>query len=629
MPDTRPRWLAAFEASPGGETSRRRLGLLASMALALGLRFLTMPGLTREGLRLVSMDDYGHLRRAILALRQFPHLPVLDPYLNHPHGGLWIWPPLFDLSIALPARLLFGANAEVAEVTLMAALVPPVLGTLSILPLYFFARRVLGTVEAWAAVGIYAFLPAAVSWSSFGHADQHAAEALGLLLVLLASSRVLGPRRSRRADASAAVGLALALGGSVLTWQGAIFVAPIVAGAALVGHRETPVGLAHLGAAVLVLPVTFLYPGPVTYISFSSFQPLFLALVGTLLLATRWRPWGFLLAVTVGLVALVAWPPLGDGVRHLFSATSGAQEEPGRYLAYPREWLTLIAEYRPLLQGGPGHALSQLSVGLVLLPIVLALWIQKAWREASRRGSWTLLVLAGVVVLAMALSQRRYAYYLVILVALALAAVVGELVRHFGWAGALPLPLLALITSGSVLKDLPRTPGAAGSDVFWTLDQLAELDPPPNGGLGLGGVRPGEVPGVLAPWSLGHLVTLQTGRPAVADPFGYGFLRQSEVLTAPPSRDAEVHRRLRQWNCRYLITTDLRPVLSLYARAVGRHDLPVDAMLAVRAHSSPQPRPVPYLQLVITSRTGWWDRSGTWVPRLKVFRILDPPRAPP
>jgi hypothetical protein len=80
---------------------------------------------------------------------------------------------------------------------------------------------------------------------------------------------------------------------------------------------------------------------------------------------------------------------------------------------------------------------------------------------------------------------------------------------------------------------------------------------------------------------------------------------------------------LRAWRCRYVVTGDLRPVLPTYASAVGR-ELPVEQMWSDRVHRSASERPLPYLELVLTSETGVPD-GGTILPRLKVFRVVEAP----
>ncbi|HET9227406.1 MAG TPA: hypothetical protein VFR31_12115, partial [Thermoanaerobaculia bacterium] len=151
--------------------------------------------------------------------------------------------------------------------------------------------------------------------------------------------------------------------------------------------------------------------------------------------------------------------------------------------------------------------------------------------------------------------------------------------------------------------------------------RLGALDPPPGDPLRPDTVRPGEVEGVMAPWAVGHTVTLLTRRPAAADNFGYGFHRQARLLTTPPEEDAEAFRLLRETRCRYLITTDLRPVLPAYAAAVGRTGLPPEAMLAVRVHESDSPQPLPFLRLVLVSESVWPAPDGRLVPRWKIFRV--------
>lgn len=609
-----------------GSVPRRDAWIVVAASLgALLLRFLTWPAMTRDGLRLVSMDDYGHLRRAMATLADFPRVPAFDPYLHHPEGAIWIWPPGFDLGIATLGRLLFGSDAGLAELTMVAALVPPILGALTIWPLFIFVRRTVGRSEAlWASV-FYAVLPAAVVWSSFGRADQHCAEALALVLVLAAFARLLTREtiRETRLDWPGVTLAAFAVAGAVLVWQGAVFVVPVVALAAVLARRPIPAAASLLLAAVLVALPAWGYPGPTTYLSFGSFQPLFLALWAGLLGVAAVPRWGLGLAVVAGSAVALTWPPIAGGVRHLLSATSEGGRVAGGLEVSPKAWLQLIFEYRPLFSAGLGRPLAELSGGLLAVPPVAVWWGWRAWKHPSERARLALPLVAIVAITAMAISQRRYVYYLSALVAMAMAVAAVNLFRRFRrsrWVAAL-LVALALVPIVRPLSRQPRIASAAGSDVFWTLETLGALDPP-----GVEPFRPslvaaGEVPGVLAPWSLGHLVTLFTGRPAVADNFGYGFERQSWIYTAPPEADSEVRRRLDLWNCGYLITADLDSVLLSYAEAVGHGSVAPSQMLVNRVHRSGSNRPLEFLELVLVSRSGSRGEDGSFVPRLKVFRV--------
>ena len=622
------------EPSAGGSVPRRLdvYAVFGASLVALLLRFLTFPAMTGDGLRLVSMDDYGHLRRAMATLADFPRVPAFDPYLHHPEGAIWIWPPGFDFGIAAIARLLFGAGADLAEVTLVAALVPPMLGAMTIWPLFAFVRRTIGLAEArWAAI-FYAVLPAAVVWSSFGHADQHCAEALALVLVLAAFSRLF-VREDREGSVGGGGALAedwlgvalaaLALSGAVLIWQGAVFIVPIVALAAVLARRPLPAAVSLLLAAVLVAIFAWAYPGPITYLSFGRFQPLFLALWAGLLGMAAVPRWGLAMAVTSGSVVALSWPPIAGGVRHLLSATSGGGLVAGGYEVSPKEWLELIFEYQPFFSSGLARPLGELSGGLLALPPVAGWWAWRVWRLPSERARLALPMIAMCALTVMALLQRRYVYYLSVVVALALAVAVVHISRRVPrgrWVAAV-LVVLALAPIVGPLARQTRIGSAAGDDVFWTLEALGALDPPGVEPFRPTSVAAGEVPGVLAPWSLGHLVTLFTGRPAVADNFGYGFERQSWIYTAPPEADREVARKLDRWNCRYLITADLDSVLVSYAEAVGHGSVPIDRMLVNRVHRSSSSRPLEFLELVLVSRTGSRMADGSFLPRLKVFRV--------
>jgi asparagine N-glycosylation enzyme membrane subunit Stt3 len=594
----------------------RRAILGALCGLAFALRLVTLPALSAGGARLLSVDDYGHLRRAAEIVRNFPRVPYADPYLGHPDGGRWIWPPLFDLAIAAPARLLWGAGAPVAKILLVVAWLPPLLGALALLPLAALARRALGDRPALWVAAVYAILPAAIAWSAFGHGDQHVAEALTFLATLAALAAWLGGGRDDWRDY---LPVSVALATAVLVWQGAVFLAPILGAAAWLERRSRGGVWILLGSAILVAPWAWIAGGPTTYISFGPFQPLFLGLCAALLaLAARGR-WGIASAAATALVAGLAWPPLFGALGHLAKSTSAAGSS-GAFLAYPKEWLALIGEYRPLLARGIVPALLQLSAGLLALPVAWGFWIAGARRQDGRSAALVVLSCATPVVLAMALAQRRYVYYLAPLVAIALvdlAALLGG--RRRVLAGAVVLVALLPVASG--ISELRIAVGAPGLDLLTTLARLGQLDPPAGDPLRPVEVAPGSVEGVMAPWSIGHLVTIFARRPAVADNFGYGFAEQARFFTTPRSEDAAAYEQLARLRCRYVVVTDLRPVLAAYAAAAARPGVALEDTLAMRLERSRAARPVSFLRLVLVSESAVPDERGEPLPLVKVYRF--------
>jgi asparagine N-glycosylation enzyme membrane subunit Stt3 len=620
-------------------TTRAEALLLAGAVLAaLAVRLLSVPAATEGGLRLASPDSYAHLRRAESVARNFPRVPVRDAWLNHPDGGIFIWPPAFDLLVGGTARLFHGADATRDEVTRVLALLPPLLGALQVVALFFLARRVLSRRRAAIATVAFAFVPAAAIWSQFGHGDHHVAETLLLLLLLLALARagesgLSGTQGLRRALLAGAT-----LAAMVLTWQGAVFAAALSflwAALALPGPRATAFALsAALLAAFGAVPFALGEDLPFTFVSFGWFQPVLLlagAAVVAAIAAVRstGRTRAALAAVALLLAAgaapfaprLAATVLRGSQYVAIHAAGVALDEvEKGGYLSYPRDFLGVVAEARPLVRPPFGAtlrtAIEELSPGFVLLPVAVFAW-------GRRRPDRRLLALFGATLLLMTLSQQRNVYYLAPFAALAL----GEGLGRFAPRGCLR-SRAALLAAASLLVVLPGLPhygrivryaGAPGTDFAETLLRLRALAPPPADSADAPQPTPGSIPGVFAPWSAGHFVTALSGYPSAADPFAYGWRRQARLYTT--TDDGEAERILRETRCAWLFTTDLRAVLPAYAAAAGRPATPLAATFAVRVHESASPRPLPFLELALDSRTAYRTPDGRVVPRFRIFRV--------
>ena len=620
-------------------TPRADLGLLAAaFVVALGVRLLSVPAATDGGLRLASTDCYGHLRRSASVARNFPRVPVRDAWLNHPTGGIFIWPPGFDLLVGGTARLAYGADASQEEVARVLATLPPLLGALHVVPLFFLARRVLSRRRAAIAALAYALVPTAALWSQFGHGDHHVAEALLLLLLLLALSRAREAARGTAAEAGRAVVAGAAAAAMVLTWQGAVFAAALAfLWAALALSPPGAIALALSATAFTALGTWPFVAGrdlPFTFVSFGWFQPaLLLAGSAAVALIAGVRAEGRRRGAALGLALLLAAAaaPLAGpmsaavlrGSRYVATHAAGEavdEMDRGGYLSYPKDFLAVVSEARPLVRRPYARtlrsAVEALSPGFLLLPVVLVPWAR--WR-ADRR----LLALFGGAVLLMTLSQQRNVYYLAPFAALALAEALARLAPR----GALRRAPAAL-GAAALLVVLPGIPrygdvvaygGAPGPDLLDTLGRFRALAPPPADPAALPQPAPGSMPGLFAPWSAGHFVTALTGWPAVADPFAYGFRLQARLYTA--TDDAEAERILAEARCAWLFTTDLTPVLRSYAASAGRGAVAPSATFASRVHFSASPRPVPFLELALESGTGAVGPGGRLVPRFRIWRV--------
>ncbi|HKD16484.1 MAG TPA: STT3 domain-containing protein [Thermoanaerobaculia bacterium] len=626
-------------------------GIAAAILLGTFLRMHTRAdAAVGDRVHPLDSDSAYHMRRARFAAAHFPRTILFDPLMNFPDGAVAIWPPLFDLALALPARLAHGASASAGEVERGAAWVPVALAAGAIVLAGLLGRRVAGAAAgAWVALFL-AVSPGHVLWSQYAHTDQHAGESFSglLFLVLFLGSRE-DPEAPGGAARDAAAGTALAL--AVLTWHGAIYWGAIAALALVVesaigGKRSLRGAALVLGlAAALTAAATSAWLGwlspPLTYVSFGFFQPLFLAaLLGgaaAIDLAIRARrrdlPRRDLAAglAAVVVAAAVTLPFAGGllaglvhGVGYVAGTTSEVQGT-GGYVSYPKGWLKGIFEARPLFADGPRLAFEQLSAAFFLTPVVAAVWARRAVRR-ERAGVHAALAIWAVVTLFLALSQRLNVYYAAPLAGLALV----ETVRFVG--ARTRRPILAAVLG--VALALPMAPGLRselanvkppGSDFFATLSRMhtelpraidaydpALLGPPPFP------AALSAASSVLAPWSLGHFVLYEAEQPVVANNFGYGFLDSIRFFLATSEEDALAIARRRR--SRWILVTDLAPRLNDYASYLERPPL-----LA----RTPEGRLVPTPAYFATMQARLYDFGGrggevggVTIPPLSRIRLL-------
>lgn len=85
---------------------------------------------------------------------------------------------LFDLLGGLLAKVLGGGQPDLHTIEFAGALLPVLLGILTIIPLYIAASSVFDRKTGLLGAFIFAVLPAHVSISRFGAVDHHVAETL-------------------------------------------------------------------------------------------------------------------------------------------------------------------------------------------------------------------------------------------------------------------------------------------------------------------------------------------------------------------------------------------------------------------------------------------------------------------
>ena len=581
-------------------------GIAAAVLAGAGVRLCTRAQLVAGSrVRGLTSDDYYHLRRARFAVAHFPKTIVFDPLMNFPEGGVPIWPPLFDVALAAPSRLLHGAGAAPDAIEREAAWVPLALGAAAVALAGALGWAIGGGAAGVALAAFVAFCPGHVRWTQYGHTDQHVLESVvGLAVLALYVSSRSGPPDRPRPAIEAAAGVALAL--AVLSWQGAIYWAAAFALAlfleALITRESVlrPVLLVLGIGSALSLAGTAAWLGPhrppFTYISFGFFQPLFVAAVaaGTLLLETAVRAWrrqltGRELAVRSLILAAGAAAVLPFSRDLLLGLVRGAGyvvgttteiSGTGGYVHYPKNWLHGIFEARPILADGAGFALRQLSAGFFLAPFAVLLWARRTSRR-QRPGVHAALAVWGAVTLLLVLAQRLNSYYAAPLVGLTLIELWTLLRRLLPAAAPLrtAAPALAmaflLLPMAVGLRQEVAEVQVPGSDLFETLDWMRErvpraLDAYDPRLLAAPAAVPGlaEASSVLAPWSLGHLILYEAEQPVVANNFGYGFLDSIRFFLS--ETEDEAMRIARARRARWVVATDLVSRMNDYAGYLGR-----------------------------------------------------------
>ena len=665
---------ADLATSPRRSRSRAVLALaLAAIAtLAFAVRFAGEPEL-REGVprRFVSPDCLYHMRRATFAVAHFPRIPIFDPLIDFPRGAVGIWPPLFDVTLALPARVLHGPAASREEIAAGASVAVPILGALAVLAAALFA----GAARRGAAIPAALFVAlcgAHVQYSQYGHTDQHVVESLTSLLALAFFLRARArPGAGREILAGAMLGIA------ALTWQGAICWAALYALVLAVESVRRPPGevfraaIVVFGSAALLdaAGVAYWVRGeavPFTFISFGAFQPVFRAAMagGVIAIdavrgALRKDPPRSLVKHAAALILLagVLRGRIPDLARNLAAGigyvtrTSRGAAGAGGLTSFPREMLLQIYEVRPLLADGLRLALDTLSIAFLLVPVAIAVWTARALRGPRRSEH---LVLSGwaILTLWLALSQRLNIYYAAPLAALAGWEVSRQIAtrtsrararaatsRRFAARLRAGVALALLLTALPGLVRQLRTRYAPGDDLIATMEwarthlphAVSAYDPrflPP--------VAPvpalDRAEAMLSPWALGHFVTFYAELPAPADGFGYGFMDSIRFFLAESEEEALAIARDRR--SRWIAVTDLTPKMNDYAKILGRP--PYISLESNRAAPTPAyfrtmqsrlydfdgagPAPLARFHLVHASRTGSL-RGGRVVARWKIFEI--------
>ena len=139
-------------------------------------------------------DAWYHMRLVDNLVQHFPHHISFDPYTFFPYGKMVSWPPFFDWLIAGIARFVSLGLPSQHTVDVVGAYLPPILGTMTIIPVYFIGKELFNRWTGLLAAALVVVLPGEfLSRSLLGSTDHHVAESLfstvTILFLILAVKR--------------------------------------------------------------------------------------------------------------------------------------------------------------------------------------------------------------------------------------------------------------------------------------------------------------------------------------------------------------------------------------------------------------------------------------------------------
>jgi oligosaccharyl transferase (archaeosortase A-associated) len=421
-------------------------------------------------------DAYYHMRLVDNLIQHFPWRISFDPYTYYPQGNIINWPPFFDWLIAGTAWLVGLGSPSQHTVDVVGAVVPVVLGTLTIIPVYFIGKEAFNRWVGVLAASLTAIWAGQIlSNSILGSADHHVAETLFSTTTIL--FLLLAVKSARKADLSFthihqmawpvlktpliyALLAGISLGVYLLTWVGGLFFIFLIFTYFIVqlivdhlrGQSTDYLGiigpLLFVVSGVICLPIVSGMPSPASLclpsLSVAAVAPIALAGLSRMMKRRSLKVIYYPLAVGVlGLAACltiyIISPALFKGMVAQFVVFS------------PDRAAQTITEVKPLLFPAGGFSLSvawgQFNTGGFLSLISLGILVYLAVKRGE--ADKVLLIVWSLLLLGATLGQRRFSYYYAVNVALLTGYLLWHMLRYLGFK-AMPAG------AGVAVKTRPR-----------------------------------------------------------------------------------------------------------------------------------------------------------------------------
>ncbi|MCJ7791165.1 MAG: oligosaccharyl transferase, archaeosortase A system-associated, partial [Dehalococcoidia bacterium] len=125
-------------------------------------------------------DAYSYMRNIETLVNHFPHLNFFDPYVLYPGGtGGGLARPFFAWLVAGITLLVSRGAPTPHTMEAVAAYMPAILGTLTLIPVYFIGKELFNRWAGVISAALVVILPGEfLHRSLLGFTDHHVAEAL-------------------------------------------------------------------------------------------------------------------------------------------------------------------------------------------------------------------------------------------------------------------------------------------------------------------------------------------------------------------------------------------------------------------------------------------------------------------
>lgn len=555
----------------------RSLIVLAVAFMAL-LRLIPYSNyFTPSGIFFRGPDSWYQYRTTMYTVENWPARIPTDPWSGYPHGAsTGAFGTLYDQTLATIA-LGLGLGDPSTTLVKIILLAAPLLLAFAAVPLAYYLGYHIGDADRWTAAGavaILAVLPGQfLARSTIGFADHHMAElALMTLTVTLiydlirtipdtqATESIVSlfthPSTRKRVIA-AGVALSLYLlvwpPGLLLLGMFSIFLTGYVLSTGLVADRTTPAvlhifGAVHLVSLVTITPFLSTYSS-IAVTSSSLTHPLVLftitsACLGVLGLAQVVQTYNVSPTLTrSGVIAtgLASFAALYVFVPHHWNLiTHHVLRTFGLGIA---TWNTPIAEAQPMISPRTGVTYAQTEYGL-LFGFGLAGLLLLGLRTYSLRRDEDMFLFAWMtLVLLAAISQVRYSYYLSIPMAVLTAFAIVSFFQGLDIAADMPsldktqafaviITMFVVGTAAATGLIIVTADSSSYSEYKETFDWLATETPEEGQLHGADSEFPYYGPfsdtqsdypegtyGVVTWWDYGHVITVDSQRIPVTNPF--------------------------------------------------------------------------------------------------------------